>query len=75
MARQEAQPPIDPKDSIYTNSLFLVQVDYYDGNFLQNKQVPSPFPREYTDQELTDWLAKMNQDFNEQVIRETLYKL
>lgn len=60
------------KRNIDDNSLFLVQVDFYNGKFLQNKRLPSPWPRQYTDQELTDWLAKFDAEFQAGIIKNTL---
>ena len=100
MAKEQQQPSVS-KQNPYENSLFWIQVKYYDGKGGRGyvEEPKSPFPNvemtdfqlighmtalykamgldvpKYTDQELSDWLAQMNKDFNETLQRETLDKL
>lgn len=50
---------IQPKDSIYNNPLFLVQVTHRDDPYYQPK---SPFPVEITDRQVEEFLKQIKID-------------
>lgn len=67
MAKQEHEPHISKtQENFLDNPLFLIQVERRDGRGGRGpvRELPgSPFPPEPSDQELTKWMNKMDQNF------------